>query len=96
MHLLHAQERREPAVLDGAGGDVAAGQELRALDHGLVHPTGPGRRHQQQIGAVERPGPLQLLQRQLGPACRVQRLGVVAHEHPDGRGFGRLLQHLAR
>jgi hypothetical protein len=59
--LLDRQERREPAVLDAGRGDVAAGEQLGGLDHGLVDPPGPGRGDQQQPASVVRAGALQLL-----------------------------------
>jgi hypothetical protein len=63
-------------VLDAAGGDVPAGEELGRLDERVVDPAGVGGGDQQQHRPVERAGPFWLGQGQLGPVGLVQRLAV--------------------
>ena len=92
--LLHREERRIPCVLDAAGGDVPAGEELGRLDERVVDPAGAGGRDQQQHRPVERPGPFQLGQGQLGPPGLVQGLAVEPDVGPDRMGPCRLAHDL--
>ncbi len=90
--LLQRQERRVAAVLDAHRREVAAGEELGRLDHGVIDPARAGRRHQQDRAAVVGADALHLLERGLAASGRVERLLVEADEHPDRVGRAGLVQ----
>ena len=93
-HFLHRQERGKPAVLDHTGCDVPPGEELGALNHRLVYPTGPGWRHEEKMRPLEGAGALQLAHGELGAAHGIDGLGVVSDVDADRWGYGRLTHDL--